>query len=103
VKASFLCLLSRFGDWLCVEKSEISRLGHQISNAKKSVQLKNDNKTLSDQLAVLHSPVMLDQRARELNLGLSPRSRTDGVLVNGSAPLEKKIQPQQFAQRRQLS
>ncbi|HUC85673.1 MAG TPA: hypothetical protein VL970_10815, partial [Candidatus Acidoferrales bacterium] len=27
---------------------------------------------LSDQLAILRSPVMLDQRARELNLGLAP-------------------------------
>jgi cell division protein FtsB len=35
-------------------------------------QLVSDNKRLADQISILHSPPMLDQRARELNLGLSP-------------------------------
>ena len=33
-------------------------------------------KSSSDQLAVLHSPVMLDQRVHELNLGLVPAQPT---------------------------
>jgi hypothetical protein len=34
--------------------------------------LRDENQKLGDQLAVLRSPVMLDQRVRELNLGLVP-------------------------------
>jgi cell division protein FtsB len=55
------------------EKKEIYQLGQQISQHEaKLKQLRNDNKRLSDQLALLRSPVMLDQRVRELNLGLAP-------------------------------
>ena len=35
-------------------------------------QLARDKKKLDDQLGLLRSPVMLDQRARELKLGLVP-------------------------------
>jgi len=103
LKALFLCLViagSAIGYvW---QKNEISRLGHQISEREKRLsQLKADNKMLSDQLSVLHSPVMLDQRARELNLGLSPAQPGQMVwLVEpGSASPKNKVQPQQFAQR----
>ena len=36
----------------------------------------DENQKLSDQLAMLRSPVMLDQRVRELNLGLVPAQPT---------------------------
>jgi cell division protein FtsB len=74
LKAALLCLLiagSAIG--FVWQKNEIYRLGQQISQREaKLKQLRNDNKRLGDQLAILRSPVMLDQRARELNLGLAP-------------------------------
>ena len=103
LKALFLCLLiagSAIGYvW---QKNEISRLGHQISEREKRLtQLKADNKMLSDQLAVLHSPVMLDRRVRELNLGLAPAQPGQVVRLveTAAAPPENKVQPQQFARR----
>src|SRR5271166_3914607 len=56
------------------QKGQIERLGHQISERELRLkQLKNDNKALADQIAYLHSPVMLEHRAKELNLGLAPQ------------------------------
>ena len=100
LKASFLCLLiggSAIGYvW---QKSEISRLGHQISEREKRlIELKADNKMLSDQLAVLHSPVMLDRRAKELQLGLVPATPMQVVRLTEMSPPEKNS-PRQFAQR----
>ena len=74
LKALFLCLLlagSAVGYvW---QKSQIYQLGKQIHQSElRLTQLARDNKKLDDQLADLRSPVMLDQRARELNLGLAP-------------------------------
>lgn len=55
------------------QKSQIYQLGRQIRQCEiKISQLNNDNQRLSDQLAILRSPMMLDQRARQLNLGLGP-------------------------------
>ncbi|HVU08451.1 MAG TPA: hypothetical protein VHG89_07900 [Verrucomicrobiae bacterium] len=99
LKASFLCLLiagSAIGYvW---QKSEISRLGRQISaDEKHLLQLKNDNKTLSDQLAALRSPVMLDQRVKELNLGLVPAQPMQVVRL--PEPPENKNVSRQLAAR----
>jgi hypothetical protein len=74
LKAALLCLLiagSAVGYvW---QKSQIYQLGQQISQCEaKLKELRNENQRASDQLAILCSPVMLDQRARELNLGLAP-------------------------------
>jgi cell division protein FtsB len=74
LKASFLCLLiagSAVGYvW---QKSQIYELGRQITaHESRLAQLRDANQKLRDQLAVLRSPPMLDQRARELNLGLAP-------------------------------
>ena len=53
------------------QKNEIYRLGQQIRQREaRLAQLGRDNQRLGDQIAILHSPVMLDQRAKELNLGL---------------------------------
>lgn len=55
------------------EKSQIYQLGRQMFQYEIRVkQLNNDNQRLADQLAILRSPMMLDQRARQLNLGLAP-------------------------------
>jgi hypothetical protein len=74
LKAALLCLLiagSAVGYvW---QKGQIYQLGQQISQREvKLKQLRNENQRQGDQLAILRSPVMLDQRARELNLGLAP-------------------------------
>jgi uncharacterized protein HemX len=53
------------------QKSQINELGRQIGQREQRLkELKTQNEKLSDQLAVLRSPAKLDQRLRELNLGL---------------------------------
>ena len=55
------------------EKSQIYELGRQIRQSEiRLMQLKGDNQRLTDQLAILRSPVMIDERAKQLNLGLVP-------------------------------
>ena len=55
------------------QKSQIFQLGLQINSCERRLaQLRDENRKSSDQLAVLNSPVLLDQRVRELNLGLVP-------------------------------
>jgi cell division protein FtsB len=84
------------------QKSEISRLGKQIVQREKSLeQLRRDNKLLADQLAVLHSPVMIDRRAKELNLGLAPAQPAQKVVLMEMqiAPSAATVQPRQFASR----
>ena len=84
------------------QKSEISRLGKQIVAAEKSLdQLRRDNKLLGDQLNVLHSPVMIARRAKELNLGLvDPLPAQKVVLLETpSAASATAVQSRQFASR----
>jgi len=74
LKALFLCLLiagSAVGYvW---QKSQIFQLDQQIRQREiRLKQLQDANQKLNDQLAMLRSPLMLDRRARELNLGLAP-------------------------------
>jgi cell division protein FtsL len=55
------------------QKSQIYELGRQIRRQEIHLaQLKSQNQRLTDQVAILRSPVMIDQRARQLNLGLAP-------------------------------
>ena len=101
LKASFLCLLiggSAIGYvW---QKSEIGRLGQQILEREKHLtQTQNENKRLSDQIAILHSPVMLDRRAKELNLGLVPAQPLQVVRITETAPVLEKNSSRQFVQR----
>ena len=74
LKALFLCLLiagSAVGYvW---QKSQIYQLSQQIRQQETRLkQLQDANQKLTDQLAILRSPPMLDRRVRELNLGLAP-------------------------------
>jgi cell division protein FtsB len=101
LKASFLCLLiggSAVGYvW---QKNEIYQLGQQIRQREtKLAQLQNDNKQLGDQLAILHSPVMLDQRAKELNLGLAPATPMQVVHLMEPPATPDENNQRQFAQR----
>jgi cell division protein FtsB len=65
------------------QKNEIYRLGQQIRQRESRLaQLDRDNQRLGDQIAILHSPVMLDQRAKELNLGLVPAQPSQVVRLS---------------------
>jgi len=72
IKAVLLCtLIGGAGVGYVWQKSQISELGQQISKREGRLrQLQEQNKKLRDQLAMLQAPPMLDQRVRELNLGL---------------------------------
>ena len=103
LKASFLCLLiagSAIGYvW---QKNEIKHLERQITEREKQRdQLIKDNRVLTDQLAAMRSPVMLDQRVRELKLGLAPAQPGQKFLLAEPLPAapEKKAPSQQFASR----
>jgi len=101
LKASFLCLLiggSAVGYvW---QKNEIYRLGQQIRQREtKLAQLQNDNKRLGDQISILHSPVMIDRRAKELNLGLAPATPMQVVRLTETPVAPEKNCSRQFAQR----
>jgi hypothetical protein len=102
LKASFLCLLiggSAVGYvW---QKNEIYRLGQQIRQREtRLAQLTRDDQRQSDQLAILHSPVMLDQRARELKLGLGPAQPSQIVRLGEAVDVaENKDPSRQLAAR----
>ena len=82
------------------QKSQIDRLGHKISEDEiKLKQLKNENKLLVDQIAFLRSPVMLDSRVKEWNLGLAPAQPLQVVRLADLPPAPGQDGPRQFAQR----
>ncbi len=55
------------------QKGEIDQLGQDKHRCEVLLtQLKRNNQRLLDQIAILHSPLSLDQRVKELNLGLVP-------------------------------
>ena len=74
LKALFLCLLiAGLALGYVWQKSQIYQLGRQITACEsRLMQIRDENQRLGDQLAILRSPVMLDQRVRELGLGLVP-------------------------------
>jgi hypothetical protein len=74
LKAALLCLLfagSAIG--FVWQKNEIDRLSQRIrQNELRLKQVKESNEKLRVKLADLRSPVRLDQKVRELKLGLAP-------------------------------
>jgi cell division protein FtsB len=82
------------------QKGQIDRLGRQISDREiRLKQLKNDNKLLTDQIAFLRSPVMLDRRVKDLNLGLAPEQPMQVVRLVDLPPAPADDSPRQLAQR----
>ncbi len=82
------------------QKSQIERLGRQYSEREATLrQLKVNNKMLSDQIAFLNNPVMLDRRAKALNLGLAPAQPLQVVRLMDLPPVSVPDSPRQFAQR----
>src|SRR6185295_3503818 len=74
LKAFLLCLLiGGSGVGYVWQKSQIFELAKLIkARENKLHDLREQNKKLSDQLAMLRSPRNLENRVRELNLGLVP-------------------------------
>lgn len=72
LKALLLCLvIGGSGVGYVWQKNQIYELGKQIKQREtRLAQLRDQNKKLRDQLAMLRSPAMLEERARRLNLGL---------------------------------
>lgn len=72
VKALLLCLvIGGTAVGYVWQKTQIYELGKQIRGRETELaKLQDANKKLRDQLAMLRSPARLEQRARELNLGL---------------------------------
>jgi cell division protein FtsB len=53
------------------QKGQIEMLGRQIeAREKRLVELRDQNKKLRDNLAMMKSPAMLEQRMSKLNLGM---------------------------------
>jgi hypothetical protein len=102
VKAFMLCLLiGGSGVGYVWQKTQIYLLGQQIRQREIQLgELRNQNRKLRDQLAVLQTPAMLDQRVRELNLGLAPAQPSQILrLTEPAAPTSDAAEkPREFAQ-----
>jgi len=103
LKALFLCMLiagSAIGYvW---QKNEIYRLSQQISQCESRLgRLSEGNEKLRVTLADLRSPMKLDQRVRELNLGLGPAQPMQvwRLPEPSPAPLESSRAARQLAAR----
>jgi hypothetical protein len=77
------------------QKTQIYELGKQIRTREmRLIELQDSNKKLRDQLAMLRSPARLDQRVRELNLGLGqPDPRNVWRLPEPSEPVAPLARP----------
>lgn len=103
LKALFLCfVIAGSAVGYVWQKSQIYQLGRQIRQREiRLTQLQNDDQKLADQLSILRSPVMLDQRVRELNLGLVPAQPMQVWRLPEpvATPVENENSARQFAQR----
>ena len=72
LKAFMLCvLIGGSGIFYVWQKTQIAELGRLITTREiRLAELQYQNKKLRDQLGMLRSPVMLERRVKELNLGL---------------------------------
>ena len=103
LKAAFFCLLitgSAVGYvW---QKSKINQLGKEIQQKKGQLQqLIITNQKLVEQYAELHEPMRLEQRAKDLNLGLQPVGPDQLVRIVEPAGLPAESMPthRQWAER----
>jgi Septum formation initiator len=103
LKGFFLCfVIAGSAVGYVWQKSRVYQLGQEISQGEAKLKhLRSENQTLSGQLAILRSPVALDQRSRELNLGLVPSQPSQVIfLVEPVAPSGNKNLTRQLAARR---
>jgi hypothetical protein len=101
LKALFLCfMIAGSAVGYVWQKSQIYQLGRQIRQREiRLAQLQNDDQKLNDQLSILRSPMVLDRRVRELNLGLAPAQPMQVWRLPEpvAVPLENKNLTRQFA------
>jgi hypothetical protein len=99
LKALFLCfVIAGSAVGYVWQKGQIYQLGRQIREREiRLAQLQNDDQKSSDQLSMLRSPVMLDARARELNLGLVPAQPMQVWRL--PEPAQNNSSPRQLAAR----
>ncbi len=83
------------------QKQQISHLGKNIHDQEKRLDaLRRENRLRSDMIDQLRSPRSLDQRVKEMNLGLSvPRPEQVVMIVEGTGH-PKANPPMVTAQRR---
>ena len=83
------------------QKGQIDQLGQQIRQSEHRLgQLRTRTKGWAISLPMLRSPMMLEQRVRELNLGLAPAQPSQvWRLATVSAPPENDGAERQFAAR----
>lgn len=74
LKALLICgLLAGSGLGYAWQKNQITDLGRQIARKEAALRdLEEKNRKMDDLLKTLSSPDRLDQRSKELNLGLGP-------------------------------
>ena len=101
LKALLLCfLIAGSAVGYVWQKGQIYQLGRQIrQNESLLTQLRGENQRLDNQLAILRSPIMLDQRAHELNLGLAPAQPTQVWRLPEPSTAPGGNVPRQFAAR----
>jgi cell division protein FtsB len=82
------------------QKNQIDRLGAQIRERDKSLaRIKRDNESLGNHIAFLRSPVMIERRAKELNLGLAPAQPLQVVRLAEPPSAPGNTSPPQLALR----
>ena len=82
------------------QKGQIDRLGRQISDDEHQLMvLQRNNNTLREQIAFLRSPVMLDRKVKDLNLGLAPAQPLQVVRLAELPPAPGQDSPRQLAER----
>jgi hypothetical protein len=88
LKAFLLCLLiGGSGVGYVWQKSQIFELAKMIkARENRLAELRDQNKKLGDQLSMLRSPAKLDQRVRELNLGLGQPRQASVIRLFEPAP-----------------
>jgi cell division protein FtsL len=100
MKAVFLCaLIGGSGVGFVWQKSQIDDLGRQIGKREARLrELNEQNKKLRDQLATMRSPQFLENRIRELNLGLArPEPSQVWRLTEPEPASDRKDAPRQYA------
>jgi cell division protein FtsB len=105
LKALLLCfLIAGSAVGYVWQKGQIYQLGREIrQDESQLMQLRNENQRLDDQLAILRSPIMLDQRARALNLGLGPAQATQVWRLPEPSATAGAQAPRQFAARQTVT
>ncbi|MBI3876380.1 MAG: hypothetical protein HY300_10590, partial [Verrucomicrobia bacterium] len=87
-KALLLCLfIGGSGAGYVWNKNQLYSLGQQIKLSEtRLAELRRQNKLRSDQLALLKSPPVLEQRVKDLKLGLGPPAPEQVVTLNETVP-----------------